>query len=214
MLLMYFMHACIGRHDHSTDVSGKCITKHYCYVFTLPDLRSFCEAASSKTISDSDDDIFQLHSDESFPPLPPPMSTLDELRKKQSSTSWRLPSSMPAPIEPPSFQSKRNTTPEKNEFDDFGPPRSPPRKRSRKVRLIIPQNWPSPIFGDLPSSQPASRRFPFSQPMFCKSPLLNFHPARSHLPTLCSASRPACRISESLEVSIYIHESSSTHMQY
>ena len=26
MLPMYFMHACIGcRHDHSTDVSGKCI---------------------------------------------------------------------------------------------------------------------------------------------------------------------------------------------
>ena len=106
--------------------------------------------------------------DESFPPLPPPMPTLDELRKKQSSTSWRLPSSMPASIEPPSFQSKRNTTPEKDELDDFGPPRPPPRKRSRKLRLassFFDDSNTEQLHNPEPmSSYPASSKPPSSEP--------------------------------------------------
>ena len=134
------------------------------------------------------DDIFQLHSDESFPQdfdksiprLPPPMPTLDELRKIKSSTSWSHLTSQPASSEPPFSQPKnRNATLAKHKLNDFFLPGAPPSKKPRKLQLA------SSFFDD---TDPENLHDYSSSLSLMNLHLECFHVATPHLLSLCPVS--------------------------
>ncbi len=131
-----------------------------------PELDDLC---SSRLLSHMSSD------DESFPQLPPPMPTLDELRKKQSSssTSARLPSTQLHPMSnldqfrPPPCK-KRKLRLNSSFFDDINPeqPILHPPPPMPKLKHLQDHLDPRLLYelSNLPaSSKPASSKSPSSQ---------------------------------------------------